>query len=182
MNLKEILIKNYDKNIIEVLKNQDSTVGNVYMVYTDKKKYVIKIYDDFYLASSMINIHINLLKNGLYVPSIIKSKNNNNFVKFEEKYIVMYSFLDGIQIGEEFKKIPSNIIKKIAVELRKMHDLKLKDEHLSLAPFHKNDDITRYSIVHFDLTKHNIFNNNGKIGFIDFDDAKYGPSFCDVAI
>ncbi len=38
-------------------------------------------------------------------------------------------------------------------------------------------------MVHFDLTRNNIFRlNNGQIGFIDFDDAKYGDSVCDIAI
>lgn len=38
------------------------------------------------------------------------------------------------------------------------------------------------SILHFDLNKNNIFYNNGKVGFIDFDDAKFGPSICDISI
>ena len=38
------------------------------------------------------------------------------------------------------------------------------------------------SILHFDVTKNNIFYNDGKIYFIDFDDAKYEPVICDVAI
>ena len=42
----------------------------------------------------------------------------------------------------------------------------------------------RKSVLHFDLTRNNIFidNEQDKIGFIDFDDAKYGASVCDVAI
>ena len=40
----------------------------------------------------------------------------------------------------------------------------------------------RLSLLHFDLTKDNIFCDNDEIGFIDFDDSKYGPSVCDVAI
>ena len=43
----------------------------------------------------------------------------------------------------------------------------------------------RYSILHFDLTRRNIFYNENwqsQIGFIDFDDAKYGPTVVDVAI
>ena len=41
----------------------------------------------------------------------------------------------------------------------------------------------RKSLVHFDLTKNNIFiDANHSIGIIDFDDAKYGESVCDIAI
>ncbi len=39
-------------------------------------------------------------------------------------------------------------------------------------------------MLHFDLTRNNIFINTeqDKIGFIDLDDAKFGASVCDVAI
>lgn len=41
----------------------------------------------------------------------------------------------------------------------------------------------RKSLVHFDLTKNNILiDANYSIGIIDFDDAKYGESVCDIAI
>mgnify|MGYP003308183202 CR=1 FL=1 len=43
------------------------------------------------------------------------------------------------------------------------------------------DKTLRKSILHFDLTKGNVFYNN-KIEFIDFDDAKYGNSIYDVTI
>ena len=44
--------------------------------------------------------------------------------------------------------------------------------------------IGRKSILHFDLTRQNIFINDKekKVGFIDFDDAKFGEAVCDVAI
>lgn len=46
------------------------------------------------------------------------------------------------------------------------------------------NDIERKSVLHFDLTRNNIFINTeqDKIGFIDLDDAKFGASVCDVAI
>ena len=44
------------------------------------------------------------------------------------------------------------------------------------------EEISRKSLLHFDLTRGNIFHNNSKIGIIDFDDAKFGASVCDVAI
>lgn len=51
---------------------------------------------------------------------------------------------------------------------------------LPKVPF--EDKAERKSAVHFDLTRANIFLQKGKISFIDFDDAKYGGSVCDVAI
>lgn len=47
-------------------------------------------------------------------------------------------------------------------------------------PFENNSK--NQSVLHFDLTRNNIFICNNQIGFIDFDDAKYGDSLCDIAI
>ena len=102
-----------------------------------------------------------------------------------EKYIVIYSFLEGKQLSEFINEnnniCPDEIVKLIAKEVRKLHDLTLNNSfNFKTIDFANN--LNRKSILHFDLTKDNIFINNDKIGFIDFDDAKYGDSICDVAI
>ena len=52
---------------------------------------------------------------------------------------------------------------------------------MPVLPFENNN--TRKSVLHFDLTRNNIFKeSNKKISIIDFDDAKYGDSICDIAI
>ena len=183
MDLKEILTNNYDISILNIEKNNKSTAGNVYMIYTKKEEYVVKIYSDFSLVESMVYIHNTLSENDFYVPSIIKSKNNNYYIKDNDKYIIIYSFLTGISLGEKYEKIPNDVIEKLALEVRRMHTL-LKDKKDFLKPlsFYSNKKVDRYSALHFDLTRYNIFCFNDKIGFIDFDDAKYGLCFCDVAI
>ena len=54
MDLKEILTNNYDISILNIEKNEKSTAGNVYMIYTKKEEYVVKIYSDFSLVESMV--------------------------------------------------------------------------------------------------------------------------------
>lgn len=181
-DLKKIISDEYLLNIIKIDKNKESSVGNVYIIETDKTKFVAKIYDDLNHTLSMINLHSNL-SNKFYIPKIILNKNNTGYIKINNsKYIVLYSFLEGIQIGE-FNELNENIIKMIATELRKLHDMtnNLNKYKLKDVPFNIDYNLTRKSLLHFDLTKSNIFYNN-KIGFIDFDDAKYGLSVCDVAI
>ena len=58
----------------------------------------------------------------------------------------------------------------------------IKTENLDNLIIKKVINQNRMSILHFDVTKNNIFYNDGKIYFIDFDDAKYEPVICDVAI
>ena len=176
----------YIKGITKIEKRNDSTDGNVYMIHTFDNKYVIKIYDDFNHVKSMIKLYTQLYKNNLYIPKVILSNNNDGYVKMTGgKYIVLYSFLKGTSL--EHKNLTDDIIKELAIQLRKFHDITTSNNifNLKKLPFAKNINIERCSVLHFDLTKSNIFfteDKNIKIGFIDFDDAKYGASVCDIAI
>lgn len=182
--LVKIISDNYLIEITKIEKNEESTVGNVYIIYSNTKKFVAKIYDDLEHTKSMIQLHSNL-SDKFHIPKIIQSKNNIGYVEILTlKYIVLYSFLEGIQIGKKFDKLSEEVVKEIALELRRLHELTSNTNKYNLkeVPFLKTYDIERKSLLHFDLTKGNIFCNRNKIGFIDFDDAKYGPSVCDVAI
>ena len=171
---------NYILDIIKLEKNIESTVGNVYIIYSNKTKFVAKTYDDLTHVKSMVNIHSNL-SDEFHIPKIIKSINNTSYVEISSSnYIILYSFLDGVQIGKKFDKFNEETIKNIALELRKLHELTNNKNKYNLNKVPKNEE--RKPIIHYDLTKGNIFYNKNKIGFIDFDDAKYGPSICDVAI
>ena len=183
MHLKDTISNKYKINILSIEKNVESTDSNVYIIKTDRCKYVAKMYTSRKHALQMIRLHIDLYNKGFYIPQIIKSKNNSNYIILENKnIIVLYSFLEGYKLSEIMNNISSDIIKNLAKTLRNFHD-KTKENiyELDSVPFTIDKSINRYSLLHFDLTKDNIFYNN-KIGFIDFDDAKYGPSIIDVAI
>ena len=184
MNLKEILSKKYNINIIDIEKNIESTDGNVYIIKTDKCKYVAKKYTSTRHALQMIRLHIDLYNKGFYIPNIIKTKNKSNYIILPNKNkLVLYSFLEGNKLSEIINNISSDIIVSLAKELKKLHNFTKKNIYkLDKVPFKIDSSISRYSLLHFDLTKDNIFYNNKKIGFIDFDDAKYGPSVLDISI
>lgn len=179
-NLKEIICNNYNIDIVDIEKNTESTDGNVYIIKSINNKYVIKIYDDIEHANTMIKVHNYLYNNDIIVPKIINTKYSNNYIELNSKYIVLYSFLDGIQVRN--KNSGESDIERIAKVLRQMHDITSNNDlDLKPIPFSIQDS-KRNSLLHFDLTRSNIFDINGNIGFIDFDDAKYGQSVCDVAI
>lgn len=185
--LKEITTK-YMINVNKIEKNEESVDGNVYILYNNKNKYVAKIYQNLNHTKAMVNLHLELLNNGINVPKIIKNNYDENYIELNNGgYVVIYSYLKGMQIGKKFKKIPKNVIKNIAIQLSRFHNVTSNSNKYNLKelPFSINSDIKRCSVLHFDLTKMNIFfkyNIGCKISFIDFDDAKYGPSICDVAI
>lgn len=182
-DFKKIIEDNYLINIIQIEKNTESTVGNVYIIYTNDKKYVLKIYDNVNHTKSITMIHKDL-SNYFNIPYILNTKDENLYLKNNNRYFVLYSFLAGVQIGK-LDKLNKQIVTNIALELRKLHDLtNINKYNLNEISLCNQNNIKRKSLLHFDLTKGNIFYDDkiDKIGFIDFDDAKYGESICDVAI
>ena len=121
----------------------------------------------------------------MYIPKIVKTKDEEYSLSYDNGSIIIFTFLEGKQISEFIKDnngiYPEEIVESIAHEVRKIHDL-TEGKTFELEQVNFANNLKRKSVIHFDLTKENIFVNNDKIGFIDFDDAKYGDSICDVAI
>lgn len=179
--LKQVLFENYNLIVKQIVKNEESTDGNVYIIETVDKKFVVKIYNNKKHTDSMIRLHKHLLENNFYVAKIIKNHNNKNYVELKNNIVVVYSFLDGQQLAN-LELYSEDIIKKLAKELKKFHDITNNNIYELNEISNTLENLKRKSALHFNLTKHNVFYNNGKIGFIDFDDAKFGPSVYDVAI
>lgn len=174
----KILEKHYEIKIKEFERSKESTDKNVYIIQSEKEKYVLKIYNTKEHTFEMINLHMFLKESNINVPEVIKSNTGENFVLVDRKYFVMYSFIEGKKL--KYLQFNKYTIEQIAEYLRNLHELKNIEINLERVPFQINSN--RMSILHFDVTKNNIFYNDGKIYFIDFDDAKYGPAICDVAI
>ena len=185
--IKQIKEK-YNIKVNNIVQNNESTDGNVYIIISDNDKYIMKIYNDKKHALSMVDVHNNLKFNGVNVPDIILNKNGDGYTKFDtKKYCVLYSFMQGNKIADVFENLNSSISIELAREIKKIHNITLGENKFNLnnLPFDIDKSFRRYSLLHFDLTRNNIFYNDkdkNKIGFIDFDDAKYGPTIVDVSI
>lgn len=183
--LKKILIDKFNFEVSKIQKNLQSTVGNVYIIHSDKNKYVIKIYNSIEHTKVMVNLHRKLYEQNLYVPKVICNRKNEAYTLYTDKYIVVYSFLQGNQIswGKDKIKLTYNEIDRIAKTLRILHNI-ANNNDIGLPQLSFGKDLKRKSILHFDLTRNNIFidNKQNKIGLIDFDDAKFGASVCDLSI
>lgn len=182
-NLEKIIKESYEIQINNITKNFDSTDGNVYLIKSNNNKYIFKIYNSLEHTQSMIKLHNFLNENNLYVPRIIQTENKEYYKRYNDKYIVMYSFLEGMQLKNIIQTVDNKTILKLAKEIRRLHDLTENVTfNLKHIDFNLETESKRKSVLHFDLTKDNIFINKDKVGFIDFDDAKFGPSVYDVAI
>ena len=184
LHIKDEIEKKYSLKNVEIVKNEDSTDGNVYNIYTEENKYVLKIYKDLCHVKTMIKLYEELSKKQIYVPYIIKNIENQLYTIDTQKYMVMYSYMSGKQLGLLFKQIPENISIMLANELRNFHNKTKNLNDISLKDINFTNKTERKSALHFDLTRCNIFYDESKnrIGFIDFDDAKYGESIIDVSI
>ena len=184
--LNRVLIEKYNLDIKKIVKNNQSTDNNVYEIYCEQEKYVVKLYDNIEHTESITRLHNKLAMSKINIPKIIFTIDKENYTKvLGENYIVVYSFIEGKQIGWDTKtgKLDKATIITVAKELREIHEITNGDNEFNLPvlPFENNN--TRKSVLHFDLTRNNIFKeSNKKISIIDFDDAKYGDSICDIAI
>ena len=125
MNLETIIKENYFLDLISLEKNNDSSDGNVYNVETLNNKFIVKLYDDLNKVNSLILLH-NCLDD-MHIPKIIKANNGSYFVEYCDKYIVIFSFLEGKQISlilEENNGVYlEDDVCLLAKEVRKLHDL-----------------------------------------------------------
>ena len=180
-----LLEEKYEILADKIEKNEESTDGNVFVIYGKENKYIMKIYDSIEHTHAIVKLYYFLEKHRIIAPKIVNNKENNGYTSFQNKFIVITTFVEGSHIiwDNGKGKFKGSTIKKIAEELRKLHNATQNCENLELPKLTFGKKMSRNSVLHFDLTKHNIFiNENGEIGFIDFDDAKYGASVCDVAI
>ena len=182
--IKRIIEDNYKLKNIKIVKNEISTDGNVYNLRATQGKYILKVYNDEKHSIAMKELLTRLQREKFYVPKIINDRKKEKYIEINDKDFMIYSFLDGKKISEEFGNIPNNITRKLANELRRFHDVCSDFDNIGLKNINFFNHNLRKTVLHFDLTRDNIFYNKGidKIGFIDFDDAKYGEAIIDVAI
>lgn len=181
----DILEKEYKIKAENIEKNKESTDGNVFVIYGKKNKYIMKIYDSIEHTHAVVKLYYFLERHSIIAPKIVNNKEDSGYIIFKGKFIVVTTFVEGKHIEWDNGKgrFKEDTIKKIAKELRKLHEKTQDCDDLGLPKLTFGKKMSRNSVLHFDLTKHNIFiNKYEKIGFIDFDDAKYGASVCDVAI
>lgn len=140
----------------------------------------------------MTNLYLQLSSFGLYAAEVISSKEKEEYTTiFHDKYIIVYSFLEGEPVSTllKFNQFDNTVISSTVKNLRKLHLGTNGRNTFDLPQLQFNVTVPNlyYSVLHFDLTKDNIFaniksNKENQIGFIDFDDSRYGSSVCDIAI
>ncbi|MBP3708375.1 MAG: phosphotransferase [Clostridia bacterium] len=181
-DLKHTIEEKYGLAIRSIIKSDESTAGNVYIIETMSNRYVSKIYHDKKHVISMIKLHTMLAQKNIRAPKVVKTIKNEQYVHVKNRYIVVYTYVNGEKLGN--LNLTNNVIEDIAIYLKELHQIVDNTCDLEMVSFDINlqNPFMRKSILHFDVTKNNIFESQSQIVFIDFDDSKYGLSVCDVAI
>ena len=190
--IRKNLEQNYNIKLTKIEKSEESTDGNVFIIYVKNKRYIAKVYDNIIHTKQMLDLHLLLTEKSINAPRIIKDMQGNYYEKIEDNiYLMIYSFIKGKKLESFYKNkktLDEELVKLIAKTLREFHDstnldeVKNKEIDFPKVPFEVSKSTKRKSILHFDLTKGNIIINKNKVNFIDFDDCKYGEAVCDVAI
>ena len=123
--IKKLLKENYKIDVSKV-KKIDRGTANIFKVETEEKKYILKEFSDGRSEESVIketNI-INFLKGrNIKVPVYIKSTQDNFYIKYENRIIILQEYVDGYTMenntGDYYKTIESaRILGKVTKELQ----------------------------------------------------------------
>lgn len=129
--IKKLLKENYNIDVFKVRKINRGT-ANIFEVESEEKKYILKEFSDGRSEESVIKETdiINFLKDrNIKVPVYIKSTQNNFYIKFENRTIILQEYVDGYTMdnntGDYYKTIESaKILGKITKELQDYIGLK----------------------------------------------------------
>lgn len=123
--IKKLLKENYKIDVSKVNKIDRGT-ANIFEIESKNKKYILKEFSEGRSEESVIketNI-INFLKNrNIKVPVYIKSKQDNFYIKFKNRIIILQEYVDGYTMENntgDYKKVieSASILGKVTKELQ----------------------------------------------------------------
>ena len=87
--MKKILENNYNLTDVEIIKNIESTDGNVYNINAKQGKYILKVYNDEFHSRVMGNLLDELNKKNFYVPLVLENKGKKKYTKVNNKFYMI---------------------------------------------------------------------------------------------
>ncbi len=189
----------YNLNANYIYPTKNGISNNTYLIKTDNKNYILKIYE--YSSSKKVNNEIDLLKllklKKLNVPHVI-GYNGKELIHLDNKPSVLFSYMEGRTIDKPNK----NNIKQIALFLVKLHSINYNKKIDNIYTTKRIEYYLRESgynsmlkhidslnliakanvLIHGDLFMDNVrFNKNG-LRVFDFSDFCHGDLYFDIAV
>lgn len=155
-----------------------------YLILTEKKTYVLRIYSKkkFKEVNREIELLEYLSKNKIPLPKIFLNRLNQKITVVSGSCGVLFSFMEGEH--PPWKPIKPSLARNIGIQLAKMHDALIHfDENSFSRKKIRNAKTLRKMIIHGDITRENILVKNNQLqAFLDFDDFHKDYLVRDVAI
>lgn len=120
------ILENYNLGKYESHKNIFTGSNTIYVLVTDKGKYLMKIYENSGLkfVKDQINLMEFLLKTKVSTPKIINTKAKKGLLIYNKKKIVFQEFIAGNEPNKFDKKLIKDISKKISILGRELQKYK----------------------------------------------------------
>jgi len=210
MNKLKSSLENTYNLIINDIQLIRKMIGEVYLVSTEDKNYVLKLYQEetSHLAKRSIKMGLSLKHAGLLVPTIYPTKEGDHLFLLDTKHGYLMDYIDGIHPKK-------NQIKDLALTTHNLHKRMSKEHPRSIETFKKDffidrffqlEDMKAYDAVkkakwkhlldlyyqrvqkhfgrfsHGDLHNENILKTkNDNYYILDFDQASYTSALIDIA-
>ena len=190
-DIKNILTQ-YDIGDYKSRRFINTTIENQnYKLITTKGVYLLKVFDTDDVKS--LNVQSNLLeyleKQTIKVPTLVKNKNKENLSKHKNRYLTIYTFVQGTHI----KRLTAGLCKSMACEIARLHGSLFRYEFKGtrrIPTYYRQEDLAmigykrlRQSVIHGDLGKSNILQKEQRVtAIIDFNDAHWDFLIKDLAV
>lgn len=87
--MKKVLENNYNLTDVEIIKNIESTDGNVYNINAKQGKYILKSYNDELHSRVMGKLLDELNKKNFYVPLVLENNEKRKCTKVNNKFYMI---------------------------------------------------------------------------------------------
>jgi len=208
----EIITDNFDFKEINSFKNLEGGLENTnYLINSDEARYVLTVCEQktFKKAKELAFLLEYLDKNKFKTSKIIKTKNNESVILFNEKIIMIKEYIE----GKNEKDFSANILKLIGEQLGKLHKIEAPDylpkqinygkeqfvkikKYANNSEFHiwlnsKLEYLRPYfslnlpkSLIHSDVFHDNVIisNDNRSVTIMDFEESAYYYRIYDIGM
>ena len=200
------VLTNYNIGKYKSHKHLDWVLGSqVYELVTTKGKYILKLLNDIKSMKKQLELIDYLYQNKILVVKNIKSINDKEVFKFQNKNIIIQDFVE----GSHPKTYPNALIIDIAKNISKMHKVLIKNKNEDKKIKFKREILSKdtekiivdksnglnnqlnninqirlkKAIIHNDLSEVNLLVKNNKLkSFIDWDDFGYNILVNDISV
>lgn len=140
--IKKILRNWSIENITKIKKSEKGNVNHNWIIITKNKKYILRrLHDEYSKKDVKFEIkYLNYLKEVNFpyeIPSLIKTLENEQFIKTKEGFFLMYGYIKGAHNNKKNIKVLAEIAKMSAIYHNMLEKSKLDNEKKPIFSYNK---------------------------------------------